>query len=114
VDGDDSVGQRGGEDRVEDRALAVLDRLSGGVLVLHPGDPLADMLWHDVSHLHRPEERQQVVTDMAGVVRANAGFEQVMRQPFFQGVSLEGLPAAAGVAWFAGPDLSLLILPGLV
>ena len=32
------------------------------------GDPLADMLRHDVAHLHRPEERDQVLGNLPGVV----------------------------------------------
>src|SRR6478752_10223997 len=72
-----------------------------------------DLLGRDVAHPHRPEERQQVVADMAGVVRADTGFQQVMRQPLLQDVGLEGLSAPAGAASLAGPYLGLFILPGL-
>jgi hypothetical protein len=71
------------------------------------------MLGQDVAHLHRPEERDQVLADLVGVVAADAGLEQVMRQPFVLDVGLEGLPAAAGVALPARPDPGFGVLPGV-
>jgi hypothetical protein len=64
------------------------------------------MLGHDVAHLHRPEERDQVLADLARVVAADAGFQQVMWQPFVPDVGLERLLAAPGVTLLACPDAS--------
>jgi hypothetical protein len=114
VDGDHLVHQCSGEDGVEDRSLAVLDGPRRRALGLHVSDPLADLLGVDVAHLHRPEERHQVLGNLAGVVAANTGLELVMRQPLVLHVGLECLPAAPGVALLAGPDLGLFVLPGVV
>jgi hypothetical protein len=51
---------------------------------------------------------------MPGVVGADAGFQQMMRKPFLQGVDFEGLPAATGVARLAGADRALGLLLGVV
>jgi hypothetical protein len=93
-----------GEDRVEDGHLAVLNSPGGNTLGLHLGDPLADLLGHDVAHLHRPEERQQVPADLPRVVASHARLQLMMRQPLLQDIRMEDLLAPAGIASLAGAD----------
>jgi len=113
VNGDNLVVQRRGEDRVQDRRLAVLDGPGADVTAFHPGDPLPDVLGHDVAHLHRPKVLEQVPADLPFVVGPHSGFQLVVGEPFPQHVRLEGLPAPARVALLAGPDVGLGLLPRL-
>ena len=50
----------GGEDRVKNRVLGELDGVGEDSLAPYVGDAFVYVLGHDVAHLHRSEERQQM------------------------------------------------------
>jgi hypothetical protein len=83
-------------------------------LGFHSGDPLTDVLGHDVTHLHWPKEWQQVPADLPQVLASHTGLELVVRQPLVKHVRLEGLSPPAGVTALTSSDGCLSRLPGII
>lgn len=113
IDEDDLVVEGGGEDRAEDDlVVADGDRLDAGLL--HPGDPLPDVLGEDVDHPHGAELGHEVFIEGVGVALSGGRLHLVVGKPRVLDVLLESLSPTPGIAQPSFGDLGLCSLPGFI
>ena len=91
------------EDRVEDRAFAVLNRPCRLTLTLHPADPLADMLRENVGHPHPAKLRKDMRAQIIGILLPRGRLQHMVGQPPLLDVLAERLAPTGRVADLSRP-----------